>query len=113
MIGCRPDGWWQDRPAARRRLVTEIAGQFAVDHSVIVVFDAGEVEGGLAVGVYVRFSPGGPNAADDTIVELVHADPAPTTLTVVTSDRGLIVRILDTAATVLGSKHFRASLTEL
>ncbi len=115
VIGCRPDGWWRDRPAARRHLVEEIASLFAVDHPVTVIFDghptAGEVEAGLGAGVDVRFSPGGPNAADDTIVELVRGDPTPTTMTVVTSDRGLIARILDTDATVVGSKQFRKSLT--
>lgn len=113
VIGSRPDGWWRDRPGARRALVQELAG-WATDHEVTVVFDghpsAGEAEEATAAGVPARFAPGGPNAADDAIVEVVRADPSPDSLVVVTSDAALARRVEAHGAGVIGVKAFRDRL---
>ena len=84
VIGSRPDGWWRDRAAARRRLVEELAPLQGAGMEITVVFDgretAGESDRAAVSGVTVSFAPGGPNAADDAIVALVGglAQPADT-----------------------------------
>jgi predicted RNA-binding protein with PIN domain len=89
VIGSRPDGWWRDRPAAKRRLLEELE---AVEGEVRVVFD----EKGLN--------------ADDEIVALVAADPDPTGITVVTSDAELQRRVREHGANVEGAGTFRRRL---
>jgi predicted RNA-binding protein with PIN domain len=110
VIGSEPNGWWRDRPAARRRLVETLAGMVTGTCLVTVVFDGtptgDEVDAARTLGIDARFSPGGPNAADDTIAEMVRADPEPATLTVVTSDRGLVSRLSGRGVRVMGSKQF-------
>ena len=110
VIGSRPDGWWRDRPGARRALVQEMAG-WAAGHDVTVVFDgrpsAGEAEAAAAARVSARFAPGGPNAADDAIVEMVRVDPSPDSLVVVTSDAALVRRVEAHGAGVIGAKAWR------
>ena len=109
VIGSRPDGWWRDRHAAVRRLVTELA-EFAAESGddVSVVFDGrAPRQGPDAGGVDVEFAPGGRNAADDRIAARVGADPNPATLRVVTSDRELAERVRGAGAEVVGSGGFR------
>ena len=75
---------------------------------VTVVFDGREPgEPVAAPGVEVLFAPGGPNSADDRIVELVEADENPTDLTVVSSDSDLARRVGELGAEVLGAGEFR------
>lgn len=113
VIGSRPDGWWRDRPRARRVLVDELA-PLAATEDVTVVFDGrpdpGEIDDAARVGVAARFAPGGPNAADDAIVELVKAEVAPETLVVVTSDATLARRVSQYGTEVLGVRSFRDRL---
>src|ERR1700685_1940831 len=75
VIGTQPDGWWRARAAARRRLVELLAPLSEDGTSVTVVFDGrptvGEEAQAEATGVHVAFAPGGPNAADDAIVDMV------------------------------------------
>ena len=89
VIGSRPDGWWRDRPAAKRRLLDELE---ALDDEVNVVFD----EPGLN--------------ADDEIVAQVAADPDPAAITVVTSDAELQRRVREHGARVEGAGTFRRRL---
>jgi hypothetical protein len=98
VYGSRPDGWWRDRPAAATRLAVALDRWQAADGTpVVLVLDGQPVDAvaGLArPGLEVRFAPGGRDAADDAIVELVgqrYADEPD--LTVVTADRGLIARL--------------------
>ena len=121
VLGSRPDGWWRDRPAGRRRLVRELAA-FAGDGEggLTVVFDGrgdpAEVELGRAQGVTVVFAPGGPDAADHVIAEMVEAPVAPVgskaspdrerPVTVVTSDTELAARVRAAGADVIGSSTF-------
>jgi predicted RNA-binding protein with PIN domain len=91
VIGSRPDGWWRDRDAAKRRLLAELEG---LDGEVSVVFD----EKGLN--------------ADDEIVARVAADPDPAGITVVTSDAELQRRVREHGASVEGAGTFRRGLDE-
>lgn len=47
------------------------------------------------------------NSADDEIVRLVHADPRPDEIRVVTSDRALTDRVRSLGASVCGAEPFR------
>jgi len=106
VIGSRPNGWWRDRRAAVRRLLSETRRLVAVTREpVTLVVDGrppphlpdGE-EDGVRVVYAVR---AGANAADDRIVELVACDPAPAGVTVVTSDRALQARARGLGAQVV------------
>jgi predicted RNA-binding protein with PIN domain len=114
VIGTEPDGWWRDRPAARRRLVDALAGWDAGAFEVTVVFDGrpqtGEEAAAAAAGVTASFAPGGRNAADDAIVEIVRSLEDPAVTVVVTSDRGLVDRVQRLGATVESAKSFRMRL---
>jgi predicted RNA-binding protein with PIN domain len=133
VIGSRPDGWWRDRPAARRRLVAELA-PFASQHGpVTVVFDGraqpGEADDGEADDgddgrgadrevdddidgedprVTVLFAPGGPNAADHVIADLARSSCRP--VTVVTSDAALAAEVGAAGVPVIGVSAFRRQL---
>jgi hypothetical protein len=100
VVGSRPDGWWRDRPAAFQRLVSALDA--GLDEPWTVVFDG-------------RPSFDDPRVqwarvADDRIVELAGADDDPSTLTVVTSDRGLIDRLRPFGVEIVGSSGFRDRL---
>ena len=112
VFGSRPDGWWNDRPAAMARFTQRVA-EWCRTHTddVTVVFDQPvpdavlELAGGnLRVVAAARK---GRNAADDTIAELAAAAGASPELTVVTSDKGLRLR-LPTGVVVMGVGEFRA-----
>jgi predicted RNA-binding protein with PIN domain len=115
VIGSEPDGWWRDRAAARRRLVALLAPLPGAGAEVTVVFDgrarADEEDQARAAGVGISFAPGGPNAADDAIVAMVGGLSDPESTTVVTSDRGLVGRVLALGARVESAKAFRARLS--
>jgi predicted RNA-binding protein with PIN domain len=111
LIGSRPDRWWNDRDGAVRRLVEEL-GRYAAatGEDVTVVFDRRppDLDPGAHGATVVAFaSRRGRNAADDEIVRMVADDPAPGTLTVVTSDRRLVERARDLGARVVSSGWFR------
>lgn len=111
-MGSRPDGWWRDRPAARRRLVGAI-GRWAraQDGQVTVVFDGRGHELEAAEGVTVLWaSRSGRDAADDDIARLAAADTDPSSLTVVTSDAALAQRVQAAGALVQGAGAFRRVL---
>ncbi|GAB3162230.1 NYN domain-containing protein [Myceligenerans halotolerans] len=111
VIGSRPDGWWRDRTGAMRRLAARIdrwARQ--VDDDVVLVLDGNPRELGVVERVRVVWAPGGRNAADDRIVDLVSTADDPTTVRVVTSDRELAERVRDLGATVRGSGSFLEEL---
>lgn len=111
VFGSRPDGWWNDRPAAMVRFTQRVA-EWCRTHGddVTVVFDRPVPERVLALAGgnlrIVAAARGGRNGADDTIAERAAADPDPAELTVVTSDHGLRAR-LPPAARVIGAGEFR------
>ena len=112
VIGSRPDGWWNDRPAAHGRFAQCVAEWCRThDDDVVVVFDAPLApETSLLAGgnlTIVESARRGRDAADDTIAGIVAShDHRADDLTVVTSDRGLRDR-LDPAVSVIGAGRFR------
>ena len=119
VIGSRPTGWWRDRAKARRELVGELtaARPTLQADELTVVFDGrpGDAERAAAdeAPIEVRFAPGGPNAADDAIVELIRQAPDPGAVTVVTSDGALSERVRRAGASVEGVGSFRRRLADL
>jgi predicted RNA-binding protein with PIN domain len=116
LIGSTPDGWWRDRAGARRRLVAALVAFAAADAAVevTVVFDGratpGELDAAAAGGVDARFAPGGPNAADGAIEELLRSLDDLGAVTVVTSDAALVAAVRRAGAAVEGVSAFRARL---
>jgi predicted RNA-binding protein with PIN domain len=111
VIGARPDGWWRDRDAAVRRLLTNL--QHAVERSgdeISLVVDGRplpDLPEGVYDGVTVRYAARrGRDAADDRIVELVENDDAAGELHVVTSDRALASRVAALGAATEGARSF-------
>ena len=112
VFGSRPDGWWNDPQAAKRRLAQHVAEWCRThDDPVILVFDAPvapatlELAGGnLTIEAAARRER---DAADDQIVERARDIAAPR---VVTSDRGLRRRLVEQsgdAVEVIGVTRFR------
>lgn len=115
VVGSRPDGWWRDRAAAKRRLVERLE-RFAAarDVPVTVIFDGRAIDAGGGERVHVAFaSRDGRNAADDDIARLVVGHPDPGSLTIVTSDRDLAKRVTDDGAHVVGAGALLAELDAL
>jgi predicted RNA-binding protein with PIN domain len=62
-------------------------------------------------GVEVRFAPAkGPDAADDVIVDMVAADPDPSSLEVATSDKRLASRVRMLGAETISAGALRRAL---
>jgi predicted RNA-binding protein with PIN domain len=108
VVGSRPDGWWRDRPGATRRLVAQLQ-EFAArtGDDLTVVFDGRplpDLAEGIHDGVHVAYARrSGRDAGDDRIVEEIERDDDPSSLTVVTSDRGLAERARALGAEVEGA----------
>lgn len=114
LIGSRPDGWWNDPDRAVRRLIDELDRYGRESREAVsVVFDRQprDVAAGEHGAVAVAFaSRRGRDAADDEIVEMVSAENSPATLTVVTSDGGLVERVRPFGVAVASSPSFRRRL---
>lgn len=110
VIGCRPDGWWRDRDAAKARLVAALdAWARATGAPVIVFLDGDRVAHDPPTAIEVRFAPGGPDAADDAIVRWLAKHPG-LAASVVTSDARLSARARALGADVQSAGRFRARL---
>ncbi len=115
LMGSRPDGWWRDRAAARRRQVATLAALSEREGATItVVFDGRdqpeEVADGAVLGVRVVFAPGGRDAADDVITAMAGSLADPLGSTVVTSDAGLARRVRRVGVAVMGVSAFGSRL---
>jgi uncharacterized protein YaiI (UPF0178 family) len=112
VLGSRPDGWWRDRDAALRRLVERVRALAAREDVPTVVLDAGpaDLAGDHDGTRVVLASRRGRNAADDEIVALLEADPAPDDVVVITSDARLADRVRTLGARVQGARAFRERL---
>ena len=107
VIGSRPDGWWHDREGAVRDLVADVraAVDDLADLVTVVVDGRGTEQSADGSGVEVLRAGGGPDAADDRIVELLEASDS--TATVVTADGRLRDRVTVLGARVEGPSWLR------
>ena len=116
VIGSRPDRWWNDPDKAVRRLIDELDRHASQSREEItVVFDRRppDVLPGPHGAVMVAFaSRQGRNAADHDIVRMVAEDPAPGSITVVTSDARLAEQVQALGARVRSAGSFRRRLDE-
>jgi predicted RNA-binding protein with PIN domain len=112
VMGARPDGWWRDRRAAQRRLVSRLESFAAArEEPVTVIFDGPRHEAGGGVHVSVQFAGrSGPDAADDDVAALVARHPDPASLVVATSDAALAERVGEAGARVMGAGAFLREL---
>ena len=115
VIGSRPDAWWKDRDAAMLRLVDMLERWAATEgDEVTVVFERPPSPPIRSTVIEVLHAPRAKrDAADDEIIRLLQADPQPTAIRVVTSDRWLADRAWAAGASVEGAESFRARLDEL
>jgi predicted RNA-binding protein with PIN domain len=118
VIGTRPDGWWRDRAGATRRLLTRLqALRRVTGEPVTLVLDGRplpDVPEGDHENVQVLYARrGGPDAADDRLVEFLRDLDDPGDVTVVTSDRGLRARVHELGAPVVGAASLLADLDQL
>jgi predicted RNA-binding protein with PIN domain len=112
VIGTRPDAWWKDRDAAMLRLVDMLERWAAAEgEDVIVVFERPPSPPIRSTVIEVAHAPRPkPNAADDEIVRRLKAEPRPSAVRVVTSDRWLADRASAAGASVEGADVFRTRL---
>src|SRR5437763_10366595 len=112
VIGTRPDKWWKDRDAAMLRLVKVLEEWAAhAGEDVTVVFERPPSPPIRSTVIVVAHAPRPrPNAADDEIMRRLKADPEPSAVRVVTSDRWLADQAWATGASVEGSESFRIRL---
>jgi predicted RNA-binding protein with PIN domain len=109
VIGTRPDGWWKDRHGAMVRLVDQLERWVAsTGDDVTVVFERRPSPPISSPIVKVAYAPRpGPNAADKEIVRLLHEEPDPEGVRVVTSDHALADQVRFLNATVEPAEAFR------
>jgi predicted RNA-binding protein with PIN domain len=116
VIGSRPDRWWNDPDRAVRRFIEELDRYGSqTGEEITVVFDRRppDVSPGRHGTAMVAFaSRRGRNAADHEIVRMVAEDPAPPSLTVVTSDARLAEQVRALGAHVKSSGSFRRHIDE-
>jgi predicted RNA-binding protein with PIN domain len=109
VIGSRPDGWWKDRQRAMV-VLAERLDQWAdaQREAVTVVFERPPSTPIRSSLIEVTYAPkAAANSADDEIVRLVRADPRPSEIRVVTSDRALTERVQCLGASVVRAEGFR------
>lgn len=112
VIGTRPDAWWRDRDAAMLRLVDLLERWAAAENEdVVVVFERAPSPPIRSTVIEVAHAPRPkPHAADDEIVRRLRAEPQPSAVLVVTSDRWLADRASAEGASVVGADSFRTRL---
>jgi predicted RNA-binding protein with PIN domain len=109
-------GWHRDKPAAKRRLLVELADMTRQLNVVVtVVFDGkpldGVNDGSDLDGVKVYFARPGSDA-DERIVELARDATDPGQILAVTSDKQLIDRLQQLGLETMRSGRFRKLLEE-
>lgn len=108
VIGSRPDGWWKDRPGAIVALVGKLEDWACDGRRVTVVLERPPLPPIRSVSIEIAHAPAAaPNSADDEIIRLLHADPRPDEITVVTSDGALTERVRAAGAQVYPASRFR------
>jgi hypothetical protein len=106
VVGSVPDGWWRDRAAAAARLRDKLAGLAEAGITdlpgpveVVLVVEGRARDTTSIDGVRVVRADG---IGDDTIVDLVRAEPPGRRCVVVSADRGLRDRVTALGAEVRG-----------
>jgi predicted RNA-binding protein with PIN domain len=115
VIGTRPDSWWKDRHGAMVRLV-DLLERFAAEggEDVTVIFERPPSPPISSPLVEVTHAPRpGRDAGDKEIIRRLRADPDPSGIRVVTSDRELAGLARANGATVEPAAPFRTRLEEL
>ncbi|MGH2786996.1 MAG: NYN domain-containing protein [Actinomycetota bacterium] len=112
VIGCRPDGWWNDPDNAMRDFARALDTHARnADKEVTVVFDRDPGRLPETTHVHVVIARWrGRNAADYEIEQLVADEEDPKRLRVVTSDRRLIAKVRVAGAKIVPSGNFRHDL---
>jgi predicted RNA-binding protein with PIN domain len=107
--------WWKDRDAAMLKLVDMLERWAASDgEDVTVVFERPPSPPIRSTVIVVAHAPRPKrNAADDGIVRILRADPEPSRVRVVTSDRGLADQAWAAGASVEGADTFRSRIETL
>jgi hypothetical protein len=103
VVGSRPDGWWEDRAAATRRLHERLLVA-DLGHDQVVLVLEGQARGAARRGVdgHVRVAHA-PGHGDETIVsQVASARQAGNEVTAVTADRMLRARLEGLGAQVVG-----------
>lgn len=124
VVGSAPDGWWKDRAGANRRMLCRIAS-LAADGVPAAALDLAEdawyPEWTVVVEGRARSAPDQPGiqvvradgAGDDAIAaEARRLVESGRTVIVVTSDRGLALRVAGDGARVRGARWLRTLLPE-
>jgi hypothetical protein len=114
VVGSRPTGWWKDRAGAARTFterVCQAVASGAVTAPVALVVE-GQARGGVAAGdaadgIRVVHAA---HSGDDAIAELAAEHGA--VATVVTADRGLVARVRQSGAQVVGPNWLLTRLPE-
>lgn len=116
VVGSRPDGWWNDRPGAARRLAGQLVAALVQDPAELATALAGEPRTELTVhlvlegaAAHVPDLPTSPHLAvvdapadgDSAIVALAHELAGPDVI-VVTADRELQARVRAAGASAIG-----------
>ena len=118
VIGATPDGWWQDRPGAIRRLLLRLQRLGATSRQPITLVLDGrplrDLPPGRHDGVEVVYATRrGRDAGDDRLVKLVATLPSHPPVCAITSDRALAARARQLGVDVLGTAALRAALDRL
>lgn len=112
VIGTGGDGWWRDRHRAMVDLVDTLERwSAATGEDVTVVFERPPSPPIVSSVVDVAHAPKArANSADDEIVRRLRANPYPSTVVVVTSDRLLADQAAAAGAAVHSARGFRDRL---
>jgi len=114
VIGTRPDAWWRDRHGAMVRLVDMLERWAAASGAdVTVVFEQPPSPPIRSTVIVIAHAPRPRrDSADDEIVRLLHADPEPGGVRVVTSDIFLADRAYAAGASVEPASAFRSLIED-
>lgn len=117
VIGSRPDGWWQDRDGAARRLLARLQHLARDGPRITLVLDGrplNDLPAGPHDGVEVTYARrAGRDAGDDRLIEVLSTLDDRSGVSVTTSDRGLAARVRELGVPVHGARALLERLDAL